>query len=212
MGLSYKHQAFIDSYFLHNQNATEAYCDVYGADRVTGAVNGSKLLRNTKISEEIKRRIAENTASADEVLKTITEIERSNLGDFFKVVEEWTFYPLPTYDVIDAKEVEILDEDGKPTGEKKVSYWVRHIVLDIDKMLDPKYGKLVNEFSDSRTHGMKIKLYSRHEAARDIGKYRGLFVERSENLNIDLGTLTDDQLEMLKQGKDLKDVLKHHST
>lgn len=32
---------------------------------------------------------------------------------------------------------------------------------------------------------------------------------RQENLNIDLTLLSDDQLEMLKQGKNLTDVLKH---
>lgn len=178
MKLSYKHQAFIDSYFLHNQNATEAYCDVYGVDRVTGAVNGCKLLRNAKIVEQVKKRIAENTAGADEVLMTLTEIERASIGMFFKLVEEWTYYPLPSYEIIDAKEVKILDEEGEPTGEIKISYWVRHIALDMDKLLDPKYGRLVSEFSDSPRNGLKIKMYSRHEAARDLGRVHALFTDK----------------------------------
>lgn len=41
------------------------------------------------------------------------------------------------------------------------------------------------------------------------GKRRG-WVERTENFNIDLSTLTDEQLTELANGKDLASVLRKH--
>jgi len=180
MALSDKHQAFIDSYFLHHLNATEAYCDVYGTDRETGAARGSLLLRNVKVRAEIDRRLAEKTASADEILIGLTEQGRAKLGDFFKLVEEWTFYPLSTQEVLGEKEVDVLNDEGKPTGEKKVSYWVRHVVLDMDRVIDPKFSQLISEFSDSRDKGTKIKLYDKQTAWRDIAKMRGMITDKTD--------------------------------
>jgi hypothetical protein len=180
MTLSVKHQAFINSYFLHHLNATEAYCDVYGVNREVGRAAATRLLAKVHIQTEIARRTAEKTASADEILIGLTEQGRASLGDFFKVIEEWTFYPLPTQEVLGTKEIEETDDDGEPTGVKRVSYWVRHVALDMDKLVDPRYAHLVKKFGDSPKSGLSIELYDRQSAWRDIAKLRGLIVDKTD--------------------------------
>jgi hypothetical protein len=191
-------------------NATDAYCEVYGTNRVTGAANGSKLLRKDKIADEIKRRIAEQTMTADEVILKLGEQARSDIRVFFKIVEEWTFYPLPTYEVIDAKEV--IDDTDPDKPRTRINYWVRHICIDLDKVIDPAYSHLLAEFTDSPKNGFGIKVYNKQEAIKTMAKIKGLMVDRTENLNIDLTTLTDEQLDMLTAGERLANVLKRTST
>jgi hypothetical protein len=210
MRASTKHELFVDAYFRLHFNATDAYCEVYGTNRVTGAVNGSKLLRNSKIADEIKRRIAEQTMTADEVILKLGEQARSDIRVFFKIVEEWTFYPLPTYEVIDAKEV--IDDSDPDNPRTRVSYWCRHICIDLDKVIDPQYSHLLSEFTDSPKNGLGIKVYNKLDAIKTMAKIRGLMVDRTENLNIDLSTLTDEQLDMLSAGESIANVLKRTST
>jgi hypothetical protein len=113
-----------------------------------------------------------------EIQAIYSQQARADIGVFFKIVEEWTYYPLPTYDVIDAKEVDILDEEGEPTGEKKISYWVRHIAIDMDKVVDPRYSHLLAEFSDSPKDGITIKPQSKQNALQALAKMYGLMVNK----------------------------------
>jgi hypothetical protein len=144
-------------------------------------VIGSRLLGDVSIKARVEQRVNEIAMSADEVLIGLSEQARGDIGEFYKIVEEWTFYPLPTSDIIDQREVEVLDEDGQPSGEKQISYWVRHVTIDLYKLLDPKYSKLVQEFSDSPKDGLSLKLYSRQNALQFMAKIRNMIVDRSEN-------------------------------
>jgi hypothetical protein len=124
-----------------------------------------------------------------EIQAIYSQQARADIGVFFKIVEEWTYYPLPTYDVIDAKEVDILDEDGEPTGEKKISYWVRHIAVDMDKVVDPKYSHLLAEFSDSPKDGITIKPQNKQTALQALAKMQGLMVNKTEITGKDSGPI-----------------------
>lgn len=178
MSLPTKHKAFINEFFRtgpNRFNATAAYKAVYHSKSdEAAAANASRLLRNDKVSAEIERRMADLQASADEALVVISEQMHAKLSDFYKIVEEWTFYPLPTYDIIDQKEVEVLDEEGQPTGEIKISYWVRHVAIDTYKLLDPEYSHLLKSFSDT-PQGMKIELHDKQAAADKILKVHGRY-------------------------------------
>ena len=186
MALSNKQRVFVAEY-IKCWNASEA------ARRAgyTGDANtvGPRLLANVGIAAAIKARVDEITMGADEINARLTEQGRSDIGVFFKLVEEWTYYPLPTYDVIDAKEVDILDEDGKPTGEVKISYWVRHIAVDMDKVIDPRYSHLLAEFSDSPKDGISIKPYSKQTALQTLAKIRGMMINRTELTGKDGGAV-----------------------
>jgi hypothetical protein len=193
MTLSRKHRAFIDEYFktgANRFNATAAYQAVYHSNSYEAAgANASRLLKNDKVSEEIERRMSELQASADEALIVVSEQMRARLSDFYKIVEEWTFYPLPTYDIIDQKEVEVLDGEGSPTGEKKISYWVRHVAIDPYKLVDPQYSHLLKSFADT-DKGQKIEIADKLAAADKIlrvnNKYRDTLDVNIRSYSVDL--------------------------
>jgi phage terminase small subunit len=185
MGLTNKQRVFIDEY-LKDCNATQAALRA-GYSEKGARVRGSELLANRNISEAIKERLDRRAMEADEVLSRLTQMASSDMGNYFQLIEEWTFYPLPSYDIIGQKEIEILDEDGKKTGEKKISYWVRHVTIDMDKIIDPKYSHLIKKFTDSPKNGLGVELYDAHAALVDLAKYHGLFVDRTDiNVNAEV--------------------------
>jgi len=79
-----KHQQFINEYIrLRCSNATQAYCNVYVlASRETARRCASVLLADANIAAEIKRRVAEDTMSADEVMLRLADIARGDIGDY----------------------------------------------------------------------------------------------------------------------------------
>jgi phage terminase large subunit len=163
MGLSAKHQSFINSLFLHNMNATEAYCDVYGVDRITGAVNGSKLLRNTNISEHVRVRLNENAMSADEVIARLADIGRGDMAQFMDITPQgWHLK---------------LVKGGVPIPQTK-------LIKKIKQRVTTRLAK-DDSGEDSETIETEIELYSAHDALRDIGKIHGLFTDDDNITNVD---------------------------
>lgn len=174
-----KWRLFVDEYFKLNLNATRAYRAVFSTNNDnTAAVESSRLLRKPNVKAEIERRLKESQMEADEVLYSLTQQARGDLGEFFKLVEEWTFYPLPSYDIIDVKEVN--DDTDPDNPVKRVSYWVRHIALDMDKVIDPRYSHLLHKFSDSPKNGLGIEIYNKQTALQTLAKYHGLLVDRTD--------------------------------
>jgi hypothetical protein len=177
-----KQRVFVEEY-LQCWNATEA---ARRAGYAHPNTQGPRLLVNVSIRELIDRRLREKQASADEALVIIAEQMRADIGVFYKIVEEWTFYPRPTDDIIDQKEVIVLDDDGNPTGEKKISYWVRHAAIDTDRLVDPQYSHLLKSFSDT-DKGMKIEVADKLVAADKILRVAGKYTDR---VDITSGGLT----------------------
>lgn len=88
---------------------------------------------------------------------------QGDIGVFFKVVERWTqSQPLPSQEIID--EQVAVDSDGV----KHRSYLVRQVVVDLDKLRDPKYSCLVRKFSDSPRSGLSLELHDAQRAAFGI--------------------------------------------
>lgn len=72
MALSKKRQAFVSEYLI-DKNATQAAIRA-GYSEKTARQQGSRLLSNASIQEEISRRLEELKMSADDVIIGITEI------------------------------------------------------------------------------------------------------------------------------------------
>jgi len=178
LALSNKQKAFVEEY-LTDFNATQAALRA-GYSSNTSYSMGARLLKNVEISEAIQARLTEKTMSADEVLIRITEQAKADLGIFFKVVEDWTFHPLPTADILDTKEVDLVDREGNPTGEKRISYLVRHVAIDTHKLTDPQYSHLLHKFSDSPKNGIGIELYNKQNALQILAKHYNLTGDRPE--------------------------------
>ena len=88
--LSPQHQQFINEYIkLKCSNATEAYCRVYPkSSRDAARAHAARLVANGIISAEIKRRVSEETMSANEVLIRMAEHGRGDIGEFINLGPE----------------------------------------------------------------------------------------------------------------------------
>lgn len=163
--LTNKQKVFVAEY-LKTWNASEAARRAGYSEKTAYAI-GSKLLRNVEVKALIDACLAEIQMSADEAIVRNTQVGRGNLGDFFRVVDEWTFFPLPSSEILEYKEVvEETDDEDKP-ARTRTSYRVRRVVLDVDKLVDPRYSHLVKKFSDSPKNGLGVELYDA-QAARKL--------------------------------------------
>jgi phage terminase small subunit len=104
-----KQQAFIDEY-LKCWNATEAALRAGYSER-TAYSQGSRLLKNVEIAEEIQQRVSERAMGVDEVLIRLAEQARGAVDEFIDVKAG-----LPYFDW------ERLQESGKLHLIKKIKY------------------------------------------------------------------------------------------
>lgn len=183
-----RQKTFIAEY-LKDFNATQAAIRAGYSEKSARAI-GSENLTKPDIDQAIKQAIAERTMQPSEILIRLSEQARGDLSVFFKIVEEWTFYPLPTYDIIDAKEV--IDDSDPDKPKTRISYWVRHIAIDMEKVRDPKYSSLLHKFSDSPKNGIGIEIYNKQSALQILAKMQGMIVDKVDssgtirNVNVDL--------------------------
>lgn len=171
--LTNKQRVFIDEY-VKCFNASEAARRAGYSERTAYSI-GSALLKNLEVSAEIQERLSEIHMSADEALKRTSDIARGDVGVFFKIVDEWMFNPLPEYEILDQKEV--IDDTQDPP-KKDICYRVRHAVLDVDRILDPRYSWMIHKFSNSRKFGLSIETHDPTAAIRDILKIHGKFTDK----------------------------------
>ena len=80
MGLTNKRKIFIEEY-LKTWNASEA---ARRAGYKHPGVTGCKLLKNAKIAEEVQQRLDEKKLDADEVLRRLGDIARTDLGPYIE--------------------------------------------------------------------------------------------------------------------------------
>jgi len=172
------------------------------------SVTASRLMKEPEVQAAIAQRLDELSLSREEVLIRLAAHARGDLGKFLKVGEIWVAHPLESHEPV-------LDEAGEwltttrcdSRGREYTVYRVRVVVVDTAKLLDPQHSHLVKRFSDSPKSGLSIELYDAQSALVQLGKGHRLFSDESRNLNVDLSTLSDEQLERLSNGEDLLVVL-----
>lgn len=156
MSLSAKHQSFIDSLFLHNLNATEAYIDVYGVEsRKVAEVSASRLLSKDIISGEIKRRLEASAMQTDEILSRLSEHARGDMGDFLDIGSMGF-----NIDLAKAKELGIT-----------------HL---IKKVKNKTTTILTKNGDEVETNQVEIEIYDAKSALDTLAKYRGLLIDRTD--------------------------------
>lgn len=169
MGLSRQQTIFVSEY-LTCWNAAEAARRAGYSTRTAKAI-GLNLLKHPVIAAAIAERIADRAMSADEALALLTEQARADIGIFFKVAERWTSAPLGTQEIIDEKDE--LDAKGK----LRHLYLVRYVAIDVDKLVDPRYSRLVKKFSETTQRGIAFELHDAQAALEKIGKALGVLRE-----------------------------------
>lgn len=203
--LSKKHQRVQDEYLIC-WNQTEAYKTAYpSVSHASAKASAARLFADVNFQAHLKARLAEIQMSADEALARNTQVGRADMSTFFKIVEEWTPYPLPFEEVVDRKEEkkEVEDEDGNKKVVVKVHFLVRRVTLDVEKLTDPRYAHLIKKFSYSPKSGPTIELYDAQAARRDVLKIAGKFTDRIDLTNSDgslSGGMSDEErLERMKK-------------
>lgn len=141
MALTPKQQVFVEEY-LKTWNASEA---ARRAEYAKPGQQGHRLLKNVEIDEEIQRRLAELTMSADEVLTRLAEQARA----------EQSRYLTPG-----GVNLEMLIRDGKGhlvKGIKETKYGRDVEFYDAQAAL-VHIGKRHGLFSDKVDHGGEITM------------------------------------------------------
>lgn len=162
--------------YFKKWNGTRAWMETHPKSSYNSArASAAEWLAKPNIKAAIQDKLDELQMSADEAVKRVSDIARGDVGMFFKIVDEWMFNPLPEYEILDEREVV---DDTKDPPEKRISYRVRHAVLDMDRILDPQYSWMIKSFSNSRKFGLKIETHNQHDALKDILKLHGRFTDR----------------------------------
>ncbi len=164
-------------YYVRCFNATKAYQKAYGCSYETAMVNGSELLRNTKIRSEIYR-LKQNRMNR----------EMLDESDIFQKYMDIAYSDITDYVTFGTEEVPVMAMHGpvkiedKETGEKKIlTKTVNTVRFKESHSVD---GTLISEVKQGRD-GASIKLLDKHKAMQWLSEHMDLATEtQKEQLNL----------------------------
>ncbi|MEI3388036.1 MAG: terminase small subunit [Clostridia bacterium] len=166
MQLTNAQKRFCDEYLI-DLNATRAYKVAYSSCKKdeTANVNGSKLLRNTKVQEYISERMKEREQrteiTQDMVIKELAAIAFSKASDYAKLKKMKRNVPIfDGEDIVDYKEEEYIGIEFTPTNE--LSEEQKKALAGI------KEGKF----------GIQVDSCDKVKALELLGKHLGMFKEK----------------------------------
>lgn len=159
---------FCDEYLI-DLNATRAYKVAYRCKKdETASVNGSKLLRNTKVQEYISQKQKEiqkrTEITQDKVIKELANIAFSNGTDFVQIVER-------------QYEENIYDDDGNCIGTKPKKYKCLELTAT-DELTEEQKSAIAG--IKQTTNGIEIKTNDKVKALELLGKHLGIFNDKLE--------------------------------
>ncbi|MEG0297409.1 MAG: terminase small subunit [Clostridium sp.] len=141
-------------YYIKIFNATKAYQKAYKCKYETAAVNGSRLLKNTKIVKEIsdlkRNKLNRAFISEEDIFQKYVDIAFSDITDFIDFGN---------------KEINLVDKDGK-SATTEISYTTIKNSDEVD-------GALIGEISNS-SKGVKIKLQDKMKALHWLSEHMDL--------------------------------------
>jgi phage terminase small subunit len=156
--LTKKRRVFVEEY-LQCWNATEAAKRAGYSER-TARQQGSRLLTNVDISEEIKKRIGENAMSADEVLVRLGDMARGDIGDFTDI-ESMSF---------------------NTSLKKAKELGLTHLIKKVKQRTTITQKK---DGDEEENHWIELELYDAQAALVHLGKHHGIFKDGSKvNVNV----------------------------
>lgn len=167
--LTDKQRLFI-SYYLKYWNATKAYQKAYGCDYDTARNNGSRLLANACIKEEIQKTrdeiFAESFLSSQAIIQKYMDIAFADITDFVEfgtkeVQAMGAFGPLE-------------DDEGNP-----IMVEVNYVDLKSHEQVD---GTIISEVKKGKD-GVSVKLSDRMKALEKLERYLG-FMTEEERLRV----------------------------
>ncbi|GAA0076179.1 terminase small subunit [Clostridium sp. CTA-5] len=163
--------------YAKRQNATKAYQKVYKCTYETAMVNGNKMLRNTKIREQIDK-LLEMELNKEFLKKGLIQqykdIAFSDIGDYIKFGKKYKL--VWTKDKND-KDIPVIDPN---TGEQKINEY-SYVDLKESTMVDTS---LITEVSEGKD-GIKFKLADKMKAMEVLSKLSNLLSDE-EKTRLDL--------------------------
>ncbi len=199
MALTAKQRIFVAEYLICWNSAEAARRAGYS--HKTAREIGRENLSKPDIAEVIRAEIENRSLKTAEGLAILGVQARGSVGTFFKIQLRWTEVPLPAEEIVDEQDT------TSTSGAVVKSYLVKRVVVDLDKVFNPEFGKLVKRFSSNPRTGFSIELYDSQAAVIKLLEAAGVFKQISQNLNVDISTLTNDQLDRIARGENPLAVL-----
>lgn len=172
MALTEKQKRFVDEYLI-DLNATRAYRVTYPNCKKdeTAAVNGSKMLRNTKVADYIEKRMKarekRTEITQDRVLQELALIGFSKATDYAEVVEK------QAYAEVNGVSVPIKDADGNP-----VTY--RDVQLTLTEELTEEQKRALGVIKRGRD-GVEARPCDKVKALELLGRHLGMWNDKIEH-------------------------------
>ena len=159
-------------YYVRCFNATKAYQKAYECSYETAMANGSALLRNTKVQEEIQKlkqnRLNREFLSEEDIFQKYMDIAFSDITDYVKFGTE----EVPVMSMYGP--VQIQDET---TGEKKMLTKTVNVVRFRESHLID--GTLISEVKQGKD-GASIKLLDKQKALQWLSNHMDLATEEQK--------------------------------
>lgn len=147
-------------YFIKSFNATKAYQKAYKCKYESAMVNGSKLLRNPKIAEEIvnlkANKLNQIHLTESDIFQKYLDIAYSDIADFVEFGQ---------------REVVMVDDLGRK-GKTLSTYTVIKNSDEVD-------GTLISEISNN-AKGVKVKLLDRMKALQWLSEHMNMATEEQK--------------------------------
>ena len=166
-------------------------------DAYKRALERAELAADKKSVEAAQRRLRRASGPA---AGRLVEQAEGDISGLFKIVEGWTDAPLPSQEVLASELREVTDERGRTEDVR--FYKVRYAALDLEKLTDPRYARLVKKFTDSPKSGISVEVYDAQTAVVKVLESQGMLRAQTAQLNVDLASLSDEQLERIAAGED----------
>lgn len=143
-------------YYVRCFNATKAYQKAYGCDYISAMNNGSRMLRNDRIKEEIlqlkQEKLNREFFSESDIFQKYIDIAFADITDYLEFGTE----EIPVI----TKDGPVIVEDAESGGEKQLTKTVNRVKFKDSAQLD---GTILSEVKQGKD-GASIKLADRMKA------------------------------------------------
>ena len=159
-------------YYLQRYNATWAYQQAYGVDYETASVNGSKMLRNTKVKKQLtelkKQQSAELYATANDIMLSYLKQAHSDVTDVleFKTVKRlsWNKIPDDTGPYEDTNGHYRLDPKIDPETGEQAFYYENQVLLKDSNEIDTSNIKSIRIDKGEAV----VEMYDKQRAMKEL--------------------------------------------
>lgn len=185
-------------YYIRSFNATKAYQKAYGCSYENAMQNGSRMLRNDKVKEEIIRlkqnRLNQELLSEEDIFQKYMDIAFSDITDYVKFGTE----KVPVMTMYGSAQV----QDPKSGKKKTLTETVNIIHFRDSSEVD---GSIISEVKHGK-NGSSIKLADRMKALQWLADHMNLGTEEQRARIAQMKAQTDKLTGNNQEIEDLDDI------